>query len=55
MSSETQERVDARLLATLREMPLHELRRARPGQATLVEMLEMSQPEVSNSMSGHPP
>jgi predicted XRE-type DNA-binding protein len=48
MSPEARARVDTRVQATLREMPLNELRRARElAQKTVGEVLGMTQPEVS--------
>jgi transcriptional regulator with XRE-family HTH domain len=48
MSAEAQAEVAARVQATLQEMPLQELRRARElAQQTIGEILGMSQPEVS--------
>jgi transcriptional regulator with XRE-family HTH domain len=47
-SPEARARVDARVQAALREMPLNELRRARElAQKTLGDILGMAQPEVS--------
>ena len=48
MSADARKRVDARVKAALREMPLNELRRARAlAQRTVGDILGMAQPEVS--------
>jgi hypothetical protein len=48
MSQEAQARAKDRTALLLREMPLHELRRARErSQQRLAELLEVTQPEVS--------
>lgn len=48
MSPEARARVDARVQAALKEMPLNELRRAHElAQKTVGEILGMTQPEVS--------
>lgn len=48
MSPERRARVEARLRAALKEMPLHELRRARDlTQATLAKAMGTTQGEVS--------
>lgn len=48
MSPERRARVEARVQAALKEMPLHELRRAHDlTQVTLAKVMETSQGEVS--------
>ncbi len=48
LSPETQARVNARVIAALRELPLAELRRARElSQQTLAEVMGVSQSEIS--------